>query len=135
MKAIKEHIYTTLVNDGGPGGTATLAIGGVFYNRPEGINVDWSKPRITFFVADKAGRDATGTMHDEVYQFDVWSRDPDVNDVIVGRIHALFVQQAMAGLLALRVDSVVDLGEHELYEDDTRVHHKVKLIRVISFPT
>lgn len=135
MKAIKEYIYATMMADNGVDGIRTKATGGISYSFPEGAAIDWSKPRVTFFLSDWTPvSDSRAQPADQYYQFDIWSRNPDTNDELAGRIDALFVDQPM-NAFNRRVDAVKNGGEHELYEEDVKVHHKVKFLRVISFPT
>jgi len=71
---------------------------------------------------------------DETYQIDLWSKSGDRNDRVAGRVRELLHKQPLTVPYGRIAGNFVSGPGIELFEDDTRVHHKVLQLRVLSYP-
>lgn len=93
MLEVKEAIYAKIAGDTGPDSLTDLlglhtATGTIrcFQTWPE---VPEEYPMMTFSCADEQ-EDAYTTFFDELYQFQIFSASPDLNDRIAARLRTLF---------------------------------------------
>jgi len=102
----------------------------VYYSRPD---LKFDAPQITYFLVT-SGQDENVPRREEIYQFDVWSADPDLNDAIAARIHELFHRQPLPAT-GVTVAAFLLVNEQDLFEEEVRVHHKMLQYQVLSFAT
>ncbi len=131
MRSIKKAVHSKLAADAQ---LVTLLGGAKVYFRRPPDNATF--PRITYFIPQHLkglGEVAHDPTADQLLQVDIWSQSGDANDPISARVISLMTEEPLL-VEGRRVDHVSMVSEHELYEDDQKIHHDVLRFRIISVP-
>jgi hypothetical protein len=140
MLEVKEAIYAKIAGDTGPGSLTDLLgthsmTGTVrfFQGWPE---VAEEYPMLTYSCVDEQ-EDAYTTFFDELYQFSIWSADPDLSDRIAARLRALFHRGSIPDPhdpVRMRIDSCLKFPPSaDFPPDEQGIRQKVQHYKTLGF--